>query len=66
MGVRVVLILADEPTGNLDQETGQRVISSLLALKESGVTIVVVTHDELVASYCERTIPLVDGRVSDS
>jgi putative ABC transport system ATP-binding protein len=58
-----VLILADEPTGNLDSKTGESVLALLQELNEQGVTIVVVTHDEQVASHTRRVIRLLDGEI---
>ena len=58
------VLLADEPTGNLDSENGRHVLELLLRLnKEEGTTLVLVTHDELLASHAERRIVLRDGRV---
>ncbi len=57
------IILADEPTGNLDSKTSKDIMQLLKATNERGKTIVVVTHDPLVASYTGRTLRLVDGRV---
>jgi putative ABC transport system ATP-binding protein len=57
------LILADEPTGNLDSAAGQEVMSLLVSLNEEGRTIVLVTHDDAVAAYANREIRLCDGRV---
>jgi putative ABC transport system ATP-binding protein len=57
------LILADEPTGNLDQKTGQEIISLFHELHQSGNTIVLITHDDHVASQAKRTIRILDGRV---
>jgi putative ABC transport system ATP-binding protein len=58
-----VLILADEPTGNLDSKSGEVVLSLLQQLNDSGATIVVVTHDERVASHTKRIVRLLDGRI---
>lgn len=58
-----VLILADEPTGNLDSKTGESVLALLQELNDRGVTIVVVTHDERVAHHTKRIIRLRDGLV---
>jgi len=58
-----VLILADEPTGNLDSRTGESVLGLLQELNERGVTIVMVTHDEHVARHTKRIIRLRDGLV---
>jgi putative ABC transport system ATP-binding protein len=57
------IVLADEPTGNLDSKTGDSIITLLEELnKEEEVTIILVTHDQKVASRTERIITLVDGR----
>jgi putative ABC transport system ATP-binding protein len=58
-----VLILADEPTGNLDSKSGEVVLSLLQQLNDSGATIVVVTHDERVASHTKRIVRLLDGQI---
>jgi putative ABC transport system ATP-binding protein len=57
------LILADEPTGNLDSAHGQEVMEMLRGLNEEGSTIVMVTHSPAHADYARRTINLFDGRV---
>jgi len=57
------VILADEPTGNLDTKTGKSILELFQDLNEQGHTIVVVTHDANVASYAERVIQLVDGKI---
>lgn len=57
------LILADEPTGNLDSKQGQEVMEMLQALNEQGTTIVMVTHSSAHADYARRTINLFDGRI---
>ena len=57
------LILADEPTGNLDSVHGQEVMAMLQALNEEGTTIVMVTHSAAHADYARRTINLFDGQV---
>jgi putative ABC transport system ATP-binding protein len=58
------LLLADEPTGNLDVETGGRVLALLLALRaKHGTTLVLVTHDPAIAARAERQIHLVAGRI---
>lgn len=61
---RPSLLLADEPTGNLDRETGQMVMNLLFDLqKDHGTTLVLVTHDEALASRCQRSIQMLDGRL---
>jgi putative ABC transport system ATP-binding protein len=57
------VVLADEPTGNLDRDTGTAVVDLLLELGALGTTLVVVTHDPAVASRLPRTVRLVDGQV---
>lgn len=57
------LILADEPTGNLDSKNGYEVMELLRQLNEEGTTIVMVTHSQRDAAVAERTINLLDGRV---
>ena len=58
------LLLADEPTGNLDTRTSGEIMRLLQALNERGITIVVVTHNAEVAAYARRTIVLRDGRIT--
>ena len=58
------VIFADEPTGNLDSATGDKIIKLLFNLnKKRGVTLVIVTHDEDLAKLCHRTIRLSDGKI---
>jgi putative ABC transport system ATP-binding protein len=57
------MILADEPTGNLDSAHGQEVMEMLRSLNEEGTTIVMVTHSPAHADYAKRTINLFDGHV---
>ena len=59
------IILADEPTGSLDSDTGKEVMDILKKLNEDGKTILIVTHDMKVASYCRRIVRIQDGRVSE-
>ncbi len=56
------IILADEPTGNLDSETGENVMNLLTELNREGKTIVMVTHDENDAEYADRVIKIEDGK----
>ncbi|MCJ7569117.1 MAG: ABC transporter ATP-binding protein [Anaerolineales bacterium] len=58
-----VLILADEPTGNLDSRSGEEIMNLLHELHEDGRTIVMVTHDHEIAAHTQRTIHLRDGKV---
>jgi putative ABC transport system ATP-binding protein len=58
------IIFADEPTGNLDSRTGAEILAFMrLAVREMGQTIVMVTHDPVAASYADRVVFLVDGRI---
>ncbi|MFI5182793.1 MAG: ABC transporter ATP-binding protein [Vicinamibacteria bacterium] len=57
------LILADEPTGNLDSKTGAEILQMFHEMHERGETIVIVTHDPRVAEQCQRIVRIVDGRV---
>lgn len=57
------LILADEPTGNLDSKNGEEVMNLLLELNREGTTIVMVTHNEHDAQFAHRTIRLFDGQI---
>jgi putative ABC transport system ATP-binding protein len=64
---RPAIVLADEPTGNLDQATGRALIELLEQLNEAGTTIVVITHDHEIASRLDRQVQMLDGQiVSDS
>ncbi len=58
------LLFADEPTGNLDQNTGHRIIELLFALNRAqGTTLILVTHDPELAAYCDRVLELDGGRL---
>jgi putative ABC transport system ATP-binding protein len=60
------IVLADEPTGNLDRETGQTILEEFTRIKEEDdVAVVAVTHDEQVTRFADRTIDLVDGRIRE-
>jgi putative ABC transport system ATP-binding protein len=59
------LLLADEPTGSLDSQSGEDVVRLLLDLNEMGTTIVVITHEQVVASHLPRQVFMRDGRVVD-
>lgn len=58
------LLLADEPTGNLDSATGNGILEVLEGLNSAGQTIVMVTHDERIAGRAERVITLADGKIT--
>lgn len=57
------IILADEPTGALDQKTGQELMELLSSINKEGKTLIIITHDKNVASYCKRNILLTDGKI---
>jgi putative ABC transport system ATP-binding protein len=57
------LVLADEPTGNLDRDTGTQVLAEFERIADEGVAVVAVTHDEQVTEYTDRVVRLVDGRI---
>ena len=57
------LVLADEPTGNLDRKTGRSVLTQFTEVCERGVAVVAVTHDDQVTNYTDRVVNLVDGRI---
>lgn len=61
LAVQPKLILADEPTGNLDTKSSQRILKLFQELHQAGTTIIMVTHDEKVASISERTLHMTDG-----
>jgi putative ABC transport system ATP-binding protein len=63
--IRPKLVLADEPTGNLDTASGERVLELLDELQAGGSTLITVTHSPEVARRAERVVRVVDGRVVD-
>ncbi|HUS73096.1 MAG TPA: ABC transporter ATP-binding protein [Sedimentisphaerales bacterium] len=58
-----LIILADEPTGNLDSESGSEIMNILGDLHKRGTTLIIVTHDDHVAARTERSVHLLDGRI---
>jgi putative ABC transport system ATP-binding protein len=58
-----LIILADEPTGNLDSESGSEILNILVGLHEQGKTLIVVTHDEGIAENAGRVVEIFDGRI---
>lgn len=60
------LLLADEPTGNLDSSTGDQIVDLMFELnRERGTTLILVTHDESISSRCTRKIQLASGKIED-
>lgn len=57
------VILADEPTGNLDMKTGEELMGYIKELNNEGVTVLLVTHDPAIAGFAKRKIKIVDGRL---
>jgi putative ABC transport system ATP-binding protein len=60
---RPSIVLADEPTGNLDSRSGVEVMAMLQDLNAQGITVVVVTHDDRIARHAERIVHILDGRM---
>jgi putative ABC transport system ATP-binding protein len=60
---RPVLLLADEPTGELDAVTGQEILDLFRRLNHDGMTLLVVTHDEHLAGEASRVVHMLDGRI---
>jgi putative ABC transport system ATP-binding protein len=60
-----LIILGDEPTGNLDTKTGKEIMEIIKKLNEMGRTIVIITHDPKVAEYGERVVKILDGEIVD-
>ncbi|MBN2018947.1 MAG: ABC transporter ATP-binding protein [Sedimentisphaerales bacterium] len=58
-----LIVLADEPTGNLDSQSGKEILALLDNLCERGKTLIVITHDENIAHHAQRQIRLLDGRI---
>lgn len=62
---RPELLLADEPTGNLDSHTAREIMALLIRLHAEGLTLIIVTHDPGIASHCHRVVRLHDGRIAE-
>ena len=60
---RPALLLADEPTGNLDSTTGEVVLSILRSIAKQGTAVLMVTHSERAAAHCDRSLYLLDGKL---
>ncbi|MBX3387075.1 MAG: ABC transporter ATP-binding protein [Phycisphaeraceae bacterium] len=58
-----VILMADEPTGNLDSQTGAQILQTIEQLHDAGMTIVMVTHDDRISNRCERIVRLKDGLI---
>ena len=58
------IIIADEPTGNLDSETSRAVLDLFRSLAERGTTVVIATHERDISGVIDRKVELVDGRIS--
>ncbi len=59
------ILLADEPTGALDQKTGKQVMALFQSLNEEGRTIVMITHDMNIAAYAHRVVHIIDGKLTE-
>ncbi|HEY5266701.1 MAG TPA: ABC transporter ATP-binding protein [Acidimicrobiales bacterium] len=65
LAAKPAVLVADEPTGNLDSERGKEILQILQNLNDQGITLLVITHDESVASRANRVVEVRDGRVKD-
>jgi putative ABC transport system ATP-binding protein len=63
--MKPAIILADEPTGNLDRASGSEVIASIEGLNREGMTVVIVTHDPALGRRTDRQVRMLDGRIED-
>lgn len=59
------ILLADEPTGALDQKSGRQIMELFETLNEEGVTIVMITHDREIASHAKRVVHIIDGEITE-
>lgn len=66
LAIDPMLILADEPTGNLDFKTGQSILTLFQELNQQGVTLLIVTHDAFVGKHCQKVLYMQDGNIVDS
>ena len=57
------IILADEPTGALDSKTSREIFDILCSLNQNGRTVIIVTHDQEIASMCKKTVEISDGKI---
>jgi putative ABC transport system ATP-binding protein len=64
LSTKPVLLLADEPTGNLDTEAGKEVLDIFARLNAEGVTVVMITHDEKIAARANKTVRMIDGTLA--
>ncbi len=66
IAVQPSIILADEPTGDLDSKTGEEIMNLLRQINEMGQTIIIVTHDDMIAKTTDRIIKLRDGTIIEN
>ncbi len=66
MIMRPQILLADEPTGNLDSQSGMEIIELLENLNQQQVILIMITHDEAIGSRAKRRIRLIDGKIIQS
>lgn len=65
LACRPAVLLADEPTGSLDAENADGILTLLQRISAEGTTVILVTHDSSVAARCSRTIRIADGRLTE-
>lgn len=66
LAIDPLIILADEPTGNLDSQTGKNILQLFSELNAQGVTVIIVTHDEAVGRFCQGIVRMKDGRIIEN